>query len=121
MKKMRTALLVILSVFCFMGCMKYPTHEVSYKKAIPAEKKDAAAVWILDAVKAANPLSDEEPEDNIIQAERTALGLFGVMTIGLDVDLSAAKYTVFVPYDECTEWQKDIVDAYINEGGHAER
>ena len=109
MRKIKIALLAVLSVFFFMGCTQYPTYKVNYQKVIPAEKKDEAANWILDVVSAANPLSDEEPEDNIIQAERTALRLFGVFTVGLDFKAKAGTFTVFIPYDECSDRQKSIL------------
>lgn len=109
MKKMKIALLAVLSVFCFMGCTQYPTYEVNYRKVIPAEKKAEAAKYILDLVAAANPYSDEEPEDNIIQAERTAGDLFGEFTIGLKFKASAGAFTVFIPYDQCSTRQKGIL------------
>lgn len=115
MRKIKIMLLAVLSVFCFMGCTQYPTQKANYQRVIPAEKKVEAAKYIMDLVAAANPHSDEEPEDNIIQAERTAVALFGVVTFGLDFRASNQTYTIFIPYDKCTPSQKSILDEYKKE------
>lgn len=117
MRKIKIALLAVLLAFCLVGCNKqYPTYEVSYHKVIPAEARDAAAKWVLDTVGAANPHSDEEPEDNIKQAQYSALVLFGELTIGLAIDPGKYISPTFIPYDKCSEWQKAIVDEYRDNG-----
>lgn len=51
-----------------------------YKLQIPEELKASSRHWTLKCIAAANPQSDEEPEDMIKQCEYTALELFGVNT-----------------------------------------
>lgn len=45
---------------------------------IPPEKAKEAAEFITKLCEVSNPKSDEEPEDMILQAQRTAEELFGV-------------------------------------------
>lgn len=43
---------------------------------VPAACDPAMREWILQCIEKANPHSDEEPEDNTKQCERTAIHLF---------------------------------------------
>ena len=88
------------------------SYEPGYKTTIT--DNPAAAKWITDTVRAANPMSDEEPEDNIRQAERTAMLLFGEITVGV------RKYTDgnclgFIPYADCTPEHKALIDNWTTE------
>lgn len=74
--------------------------ELVYRLVVPEEDKKEMREWILQVVKNANPMSDEEPEDNIIQAERTAKNIFGKLTPGLLVEYS------FIPYHDLSDGQK---------------
>ena len=62
------------------GCSNEPSDTVRYRLVVPDDKKAEAAEWIKHTVEVANPHSDEEPEDNIAQAEDTALRLAQSMT-----------------------------------------
>ena len=57
------------------GCSSY--YEPKYCVVIPDERRAEAAEWVVRCVEAANPKSDEEPEDNIRAAMAAARELFG--------------------------------------------
>lgn len=44
---------------------------------IPDERREAAAKWMVEMCAAANPHSDEEPEDLVLEVGRQAQLLFG--------------------------------------------
>ncbi len=65
----------LLLSFVLTGCTP-PSYQ---KREYPTpEARDKAAAWIQKTCEVSNPKSDEEPEDMIEQAEKTALNLFGV-------------------------------------------
>jgi hypothetical protein len=82
-----------------------PNEWPAYEYVIPAERRAEAAAWITATVAAANPKSDEEPEDNIAQAEKTALKLFGVPTLGMRTVRNGVW--VFIPADDLPANKKD--------------
>lgn len=117
MKVMYLAVIFVFLFSCvFVGCgaVEEPNHFTTYEKIIPIEKQKEATDWITKTVAAANPHSDEEPEDNILQAHRSAEDLFGVLTIGLMTRIN--NRWVFIPYNKCLFWQKKIVDKYLETG-----
>ena len=79
-KVLRTLYLTIILLF-FLSCNT--DQKVGY--FVPEEKKDAQRAWILECIEKANPRSDEEPEDWIVQCEDTSLRLYG--------NLLRVKYT----------------------------
>lgn len=105
-------LLLFLCVGCDTGDPGNPAEWPAYANIIPDSRQQEAAKWILEVVAAANPHSDEEPEDNIAQAEKTALKLFGVPTLGMRMRRNGVW--VFVPFDKlsaekqasCAAWSK---------------
>ena len=66
--------------------------------------------WIIETVRAANPHSDEEPEDNIIQAERTALRIFGERKLGMEFYTDGIR--VAIPYEQLNERQKKACERW---------
>jgi hypothetical protein len=68
---MKTALIIFLMAISSCEAKK-PQVEPVPPTACDPEMRD----WILQCIKNANPYSDEEPEDNTKQCERTAIHLF---------------------------------------------
>ena len=116
---MKTSIkIVVLLAAGFFLCACVPTglsEEVRIYKIIPEAKKKVAAAWIIKVVTAANPHSDEEPEDNIKQAEKTAIELFGVQTVGILMS-NVYGYYEFIPYERCNERQKALINKWKNKG-----
>lgn len=79
---------IVLLCISTTGCRSEPNKTsqeqefrfMMYKLQIPEELKASSRHWTLKCIAAANPQSDEEPEDMIKQCEYTALELFGVNT-----------------------------------------
>ncbi len=82
----------------------YPKESIGYYYFVPDSLKPEMRKWIIETVRAANPHSDEEPEDNIIQAERTALRIFGERKLGMEFYTDGTR--VAIPYEKLNEWQK---------------
>lgn len=84
---------------------------VTTKVVIPEERRAEAARWIIDTVNAANPKSDEEPEDNIAQAEKTADRLFGQTSFGVAV---GTQYNIhFIPLSQCGPRHRAMIETYL--------
>lgn len=66
---MRSALL--LMIVTFFGCNEPGPPRLNYHKECTPEQTEKLSTWILECIKNANPLSDEDPEDWISQCERT--------------------------------------------------
>lgn len=81
------------------------------------EDRDAAAEWITETVRAANPMSDEEPEDNIKQAERTAANLFQINRVGM-WRMSGNHRMEFTPLERCTPAHRVLVEAWMGGQEH---
>lgn len=83
---MRTILIALIFLLTLTGCDETSpsssNYEYEYGRYIPDDKKTEAAEFLKELVKNANPHSDEEPEDNIAQAERTMFSIYSVRTIG---------------------------------------
>lgn len=86
---------------------------VIYQKVIPDNRIDKAAQFITDTVKAANPMSDEEPEDNIREVIKTAKELFGIPELGMKIYDDNFNYGTFVPYKDLSAKQKRVCDLYL--------
>jgi hypothetical protein len=83
----------ITALALLVGCDEQaPTYSIRYELAIPAGRRAEAAAWVQRTVEVANPHSDEEPEDNIAQAESTADRLFGVMVPHLVIDEHGGRW-----------------------------
>lgn len=107
------AIVAVIAAIIVSSCTgdNVPDEEVRYRIVIPPEKKKEAAAFLSNLVKVANPHSDEEPEDNIIQAERTTLNMFGKSQIGILAGKDGRWY--FIPYDECNDRQKRMCDNFM--------
>lgn len=92
---------LLLTVLLLTGCGKadssHPAEFPAYETVIPPDRREAAAAWVTATVAAANPYSDEEPEDNIEAAQAAALQLFGEPTLGLRTRRNGVW--TFVPID----------------------
>jgi hypothetical protein len=62
--------LIALTV-ALVACNSRPKHNATIAECDPAMRE-----WILQCIEKANPHSDEEPEDNTAQCEKTAARLF---------------------------------------------
>ena len=101
----------LIAVLFLSGCdSSHPNEWPAYENVIPQENRAAAAAWILECVKNANPHSDEEPEDNIAQAERTAKTLFGKPTLGMRT--ARNQHWVFVPLEDLPPEKQTICQAW---------
>ncbi len=89
------------------------SYEPGYKSMIV--DRESAAKWITETVQAANPMSDEEPEDNIRQTEKTAVSLFGESVLGIWESGGDGHRRAFTPYDECTTEHKALIDTWTTE------
>lgn len=87
---------------------------IQYAYVIPPENLTLARSWIIELTYAANPHSDEEPEDYIQQVETTAYKLFGELTIGMRVYATGYKGN-FLPYDKCNARQQAVINQYIKQ------
>jgi len=88
----------------------YPDISIGYYYFVPDSLKPEMRQWILYVVKAANPHSDEEPEDNIIQAEITGRRLFGEKKLGMEFYTDGKRVTI--PYKELNGWQKAMCEKW---------
>ena len=104
-----TATMIVL--FSLVGCdQSYPNEWPVYQNVILPENRERAAAWVLECVKNANPHSDEEPEDNIAQAQKTATDLFGKPTLGMRMVRN--QTWMFIPLEnlppekqaKCKDW-----------------
>ena len=113
---MRFAIPVLFMVIvgCGPDAPDVPHESVAYELVVPADKRAEAAAWLLKAIEAANPRSDEEPEDMIERAEESMLKLYGNPTIGIRT--WRRPISCFVPYDDCNARQKRLCDAYLEDG-----
>lgn len=91
------------------ACADYA--RIDYAERIPPERAEEAAAWIERVCASVNPMSDEEPEDWIKQAERTARAIFGVKTIGMWIG-SRSRGTIFVPYWDLPEYGQELCDKW---------
>lgn len=103
-----------LAVGCGPDAPRVPSEAVAFRIVVPAERRTEAADWLWAAIQAANPKSDEEPEDMIARAEESMLKLYGEVTVGIKT-WDGTRHC-FVPYDDCSARQKRLCDAYL-EGG----
>ena len=106
---MRCLVLVALLLIGCSGNSK-PIETVGYRKIIPPEDRDRVGKWVTATVAAANPHSDEEPEDNVYQVEKTALEVYGIATLGMWIRPDNCNFAVFVPYDRLSDRQKKVCD-----------
>lgn len=95
-------------VLLAVGCSPEPEGRPDYHKVIPAERMDEAIAWVNSTVKAANPMSDEEPEDNIRQAQRTAEEMYGELRLGMWFA------GTFVPIEKLTPTKKARAEEWAN-------
>ncbi len=112
---MRFAIPVLFVVI--VGCeapVDGPREFVAYAVVVPGARRAEAADWLWATIHAANPHSDEEPEDMIARAEESMLVLYGKSTVGIRTERNGIW--VFVPYDDCNARQKRLCDAYLENG-----
>ena len=98
--------LVLCICLLFMGCND-PNTRIGYLLVIPNDQRSVAAQWITDTATAANPKSDEEPEDMLFRLEQIALTLFGKPTVGLYID------HIFVPYEHLGNYHQQVCDDWV--------
>ena len=91
------------------------TGYISYDTIIPEASQQYALEMINSIVAAANPKSDEEPEDNIREARETVLELLGERVIG--IKFRTNSIWTFIPYKQLSGKQKMLVDKWLKEKG----
>ncbi len=118
-------MVVLLAIFTITGCGI--SEEVGYERIIPADKQEAALSWIQDVVDAAykeghNGGELEDPEKVVAEASKTAVEIYGELTVGLNIyvtDVMAAKrFIAFVPYEECSGAQKIKINDFLQRRRH---
>lgn len=63
---------ILFLLVTLTGCGDHPrTPRLIYKPDCSPQETEKLANWMLECIKRANPKSDEEPEDWILQCERT--------------------------------------------------
>jgi hypothetical protein len=100
------------------GCSQPARITPAYERVIDPAWRDVAASWITITAEAANPKSDEEPEDMLRQLEWTAEWLFGRATLGAYVQPGSAagetnRRAVFVTYNEAGDNVRRVIDAWV--------
>ena len=92
---------IAIAAILLAGCDDSPIdYSIVYEYRIRPENREAAAAWVQKTVEAANPHSDEEPEDNIAQAEATADRLFGSQVPCLRIhDPNTYRLDIIAPWD----------------------
>ena len=105
--------IILMLLILIVGCGEYPKEQVDYDWGIPDSNKTKAEKFIIEICKVSNPQSDEEPEDMIYQAEKTAKVLYGIKTIGIRFQNQSGGYAEFIPYWELSPRQKKICDIYL--------
>lgn len=106
----RTAAVAVSSIvlLAMSECDATKPGSPGYNTVIPKENQEAAAKLMLALVEKANPMSDEEPEDNIRQAQRTVESLYGKSVLGL------WRHYRFTGYDDLTPEQKARCDRWAS-------
>ena len=104
-------ILLIVTGFFLIGCGAADYERIRTEIRIPESKKEQAKQFTIRLVKEANPKSDEEPEDNIREAYKTACYLYGEVIWGIQF-VSKGNIVGFLPYDKCTPKQRKKIDNY---------
>lgn len=115
---------LVLTAFLLSACGDTVKERVIYGKVIPKAKSAEAAEWVRSVMEAAyreghNGGELEDPEKVVKEAKRAAFELFGELTIGIEIEnWSFGDYArrQFVPYEECSDRQKAMCDAFREKG-----
>ncbi len=86
------AALIALTVLLFEGRRRETVYTHESHRHVGADFRDRAAAFIIECAGAANPHSDEEGEDLVLQCERTATRLYGRTTSYCVVHISGRNY-----------------------------
>lgn len=101
--------LCILLVFVSCDNKTYPYYQLGNGTYVPDSNKVKLADFITKTVSATNLNMTggdyEDPEDVIVQAERTGEKLFGVNTVGLIVHDTDNSYGEFIPKSRLSDKQ----------------
>ena len=112
--KRRTFLQAITALILCVSCdtPEDPSVWVEVRNEIPEDSRDAYLADLTHLVSAANPMSDEEPEDNILQAERTLHRAYAVPTVGVAVQ-KGPHHVDWFPCSSSPDRYKQLCDAWL--------
>lgn len=110
--------LVVLSLYACKPENPCDDGEVGYYYFVPDSLKPIMREWITKTITAANPKSDEEPEDYILQTQRTARRIFGVPRLGLRFQEYYDYY--YIRYDNLSECQQSRFEPLLAISGSLE-
>jgi len=87
-------IVAICTLLSLTGCSKpVPVTEQSWERFCPEESIPKRAEFVLQCVKNANPMSDEEPEDMVAECGHTAEKIFCPLTKVYVTRMSNKTYT----------------------------
>lgn len=96
----------------------YPIYRYETKIDIPDSLREKQAEWIKETVRATDQhlgAGDyEDPEDVIEEVTETSEKLFSKQIEGLNITYSPDQWSIFVPYSQLNEKQKEIFNKLKN-------
>lgn len=108
-----TGLFLVVLCVAMAGCGSSTDERVSFRPFLIDSNKAKATEFIQETVRAANQHVDD-PEQAITQATETALGIYGSMRVGIEIERNYTTW--FVPYDQCSPRQKLLCDNFLKTG-----
>lgn len=110
--------LFAIGLILIIGCDRprskvvYPIYEYSTQMGVPDSLKQQQAEWIKETIRAADQhlgAGDyEDPEDVVEEISETSEILFGRQLEGLKITRRPEEWSVFFPYSQLDEKQKEI-------------
>lgn len=112
MKKL--ILLIILSLLISCSDESGPNYRAHSRLIVPdslKEKHSEMIIKILESIKVNNRHENEDMDDWIEQAERTATNIYAKDVVGIKVN--SANFH-FIPYYDCNDKHKTYIDSVLN-------
>lgn len=104
--------LALLSAFVVSAWKARAPYKPGYGTVIV--DKSGAAAWIISS-SSMNLDENGETYSDLWEAERIAESLFGAQVPGVWSTSHSAKSHQFIPYDECIERHKKLVDEWLDD------
>jgi PBP1b-binding outer membrane lipoprotein LpoB len=105
---MKSILFVLLAVL-LVGC----SRDISYRKVIPERNVEKATAYVTQQMEALKSMGtryeNEDYDDFLEQAQRNALNMYGVDTVGMFDNSNS----MFYPYHLCSVEDRQRIDKYL--------